>query len=313
MPRTALLVVAALATAAVLVPTGAVPFDTTGSDSVTGELALQPADGPNGDYAVLNEDEELELLLTGANPALDSEGVNANSVTPLPRVFTITYTGEQSATVWLTDDAEDVRFYRGEDSDDTLEGRANSVVLAGEESVSVGLLVDTRGDHDVEDASSFTVHGELADDDTRNLDGAESDSGGDDSNDGGTGDEGTTGDGSDTNDGSATGDGSDGGSSTGDSDDGSSTDDDSTPEPTETGSVDGDETEASNERGGVETPTSEATPTATQTPELTASADAESDSGGIVEIGGVVLGPLLAIVGMLAVLLCLLAGIRLYR
>lgn len=306
MPRTALLVVAALATAAVLVPTGAVPFDTTGSDSVTGELVLRPADGPNGDYAVLNEDDEIELLLTGANPSVDGDGVNADSVTPLPRVFTITYTGEGSAEVWLTDDADDVRFYRGGDSDDTLEGREHSVVLSGEESIAVGLRVDTRGDHDVADAGSFTIHGEAVDDATGESDGDEP-SGGDGTNGDRTGPDGDSGDDS---------------SETNDDDSSSSPGVDGTPEPTEedTGSVAGEGTEMPNEQGDdtgpqtAETATSEETVTTTQpTDETGSTGGVESNDGGPVEIGGVVLGPLLAIVGGLAGLLCLLVGIRLYE
>lgn len=162
MTRTGPLLVAALATAAVLVPTGAAPFDLTGTDGVNEDIVLRPADGPNGDYALLNEDDELELLLTGKNPAIEGGGISANALSPIPRVFTMTYTGDQYARVWVTDDAEDVRFYRGADSDDSLEGRANSVVLGPSETVAVGLLVDTRGDHDVEQADTFSVNAEVA-------------------------------------------------------------------------------------------------------------------------------------------------------
>ncbi|MFC6756382.1 MULTISPECIES: hypothetical protein [Haloarcula] len=165
MARKGLLVVAAFATAAILVPSGAVPFDLTGTDDVSGDIELRPTDGPNGDYALLNEDDELELHLTGANPSVEGEGIGSNAVTPVPRVFTMTYTGDRRATVWLTDDAEDVRFYRGDDSGDSLEGRANSVALGPSETVTVGLLVDTRGDHDVERAETFTVNARVADGD----------------------------------------------------------------------------------------------------------------------------------------------------
>ncbi|WP_262175035.1 hypothetical protein [Haloarcula laminariae] len=165
MSRKGLLLVAVLATAAVLVPTGAAPFDLTGTDDVSGDIELRPADGPNGNYAVLGEDDELELLLTGANPATEGEGISSNAATPIPRVFTMTYTGDQEAIVWLTDDAEDVRFYRGDDSSDSLEGEANSVTLGPSETVTVGLLVDTRGEHDVEQAETFSVNAEVAEDD----------------------------------------------------------------------------------------------------------------------------------------------------
>ena len=168
MNRTTLLLVTALATAVLLVPTGAAPFDLTGTDNVSDDIVLQPANGPNGDYAVLNEEGELELLLTDANPAVDGEGISSNAVVPIPRVFTITYTGDRSATVWVTDDTADVRFFRGSDSDDSMENRANSVVLGPSRTVTVGVRVDTRGEHEVEQAETFTMNAEVAegDDDT---------------------------------------------------------------------------------------------------------------------------------------------------
>ena len=180
MNRTALIVVIALATAVLLVPTGAVPF---GTDTVNEDLSMAPAEGPNGDYAILNEDEKIELLLTGANPSVDGDGLDANAITPVSRVFTVTYTGSGTAEVWLTDDSEDVRFYRGDDADDSLEGSDNSVTLESSESIAIGLLVDTRGDHDVESAETFTVHAEesgTGDDDDGDTDNA---GGSDDSDD----------------------------------------------------------------------------------------------------------------------------------
>lgn len=166
--RTVPLVVISLATV-LFVPTGAVPF---GTDAVNEELVMAPAEGPNGDYAVLNEDQKIELLLTGTNPSVDGDGLDANAVTPLSRVFTITYTGNETAEVWLTDDTEDIRFYRSDNAADSLEGADNSAVLQPGESLAVGLLVDTRGDHDAGSAETFTVHAEeLGTDDDGDDDG----------------------------------------------------------------------------------------------------------------------------------------------
>jgi len=158
MKRTGLLVVAALATAALLVPTGA--FTPTGTDAVSDDLELRPAEGPNGDYAVLNENDELELLLTGANPSIDGEGVPDNTVTPISNVFMIQNTDSDAAAVWVTDDAEDVRFYRGDNPGNSVEGSENGVVVSGGSSVSVGLRIDTRGDSDVADVSTFSINAE---------------------------------------------------------------------------------------------------------------------------------------------------------
>ncbi|MBV0924100.1 hypothetical protein KTS45_07765 [Halomicroarcula limicola] len=162
MNRTILLLVATVTSAAILIPTGAIPFAESGTDRVSEDIEMAPADTLNGDYAILNENDEIELLLTDANPYIDGAGVDADAVTPIDCVFTVTYTGDSTAEVWLTDDAEDVRFYRDTDPEDSLERSENSVVLRPNESVSVGLLVDTRGDHDVEEVDTFTVHAELA-------------------------------------------------------------------------------------------------------------------------------------------------------
>jgi hypothetical protein len=161
--RTVLLLVAIVAGATLLVSTGA--FSSVGTDEVPdADIEMQPADGPNGDYALLNGTDEIELLLTDANPDIEGEGVSENSVTPIDRVFTITYTGDEYAEVWITDDADDVRFFRGDTSDASIEGRANNVTLAPDETLTVGLLVDTRGEHDVESAEQFTVNARLPED-----------------------------------------------------------------------------------------------------------------------------------------------------
>ncbi|WP_302082412.1 hypothetical protein [Salinibaculum rarum] len=160
MNRTRLLLVGVLVSAALLVPTGA--FSSSGTDQVDdADLEMSPSDGPNGKYAVLNSDDEIELLLTGRNPDVEGEGLNDGTVTPIHDVFTITYTGDEYARVWLTDDATDVRFYRSDAPDESLEGKKNMTVLGPDETISVGLLVDTRGDDDVESASKFTVNAEV--------------------------------------------------------------------------------------------------------------------------------------------------------
>lgn len=156
MNRIKLLVVALVASGALLVSTGAVPLSGDG-DTPGGDVVLAPADGPNGAYAMMNDEGKLELVLGEGNPNTDIEGVPPGVQTPIDEVFTVTYTGDQFAEVWFEDGAEDVRFYRGDDPSETLEGAANAVVLRPNETVAIGLFVDTRGDHDVAAASSFTV------------------------------------------------------------------------------------------------------------------------------------------------------------
>jgi hypothetical protein len=160
MKRSVLVLIALGATAALLVPTMATQFQSDGTDTLNGtSLVLEPADGPNGKYAVMNEESEIELLLNGSNPDLDGNGVNPNTVTPIDYVFTINNTGEETAEVWITDDADNVTFFRGDDVRNSIEGSNNSVNLTASESIAVGIFVDTRDpDDDVENASTFTIH-----------------------------------------------------------------------------------------------------------------------------------------------------------
>ncbi|PSP32907.1 hypothetical protein BRC64_05225 [Halobacteriales archaeon QH_10_67_22] len=125
MNRNHLLVVALVFSLALLVPTGAAPFDSLDADQPEGmeNIELAPADGPNGDYAVLNDDGEIEILISDENPAVDSDGVSAGGTTILTGVFTITETGETGREVWITDGADAVQFIRDDGS--SIEGHEN--------------------------------------------------------------------------------------------------------------------------------------------------------------------------------------------
>jgi hypothetical protein len=143
-----------------LVSTGAFPLS-DGTDTIDGvDIEMSPADGPNGKYVVINEAGEIELVLSSENPYLDGDGIAEDTVAPIDRVFTVTNNGTETTRIWISDDAEDVRFYRGGDPSNSLEGATNEIELVPDETVAVGLLVDTRGDHDVESVSGFTVHAE---------------------------------------------------------------------------------------------------------------------------------------------------------
>jgi len=157
MNRNTYLAVALVVSAVLLVSTGA--FDAVGSDDVAErpDVDLSPADGPNGGYAVLDGRGEIELLLSDANPAVDG-GIPGGARTPLDRVFTVTYRGDRYADVWFSIDAESVGFYLADDPSRRLDAASESVRVGPGETVSVGLLVDTRGDHDAESVDSFTVH-----------------------------------------------------------------------------------------------------------------------------------------------------------
>ncbi|SDG21224.1 DUF1102 domain-containing protein [Halorientalis regularis] len=157
--RRKLLALAALALAGTLLFSSAAA---PGGDQIHEDVTLAPSDGPNGAYAVM-EDGELTLRFGPLNPNVEGEGVNAGSVTPFHDVFTITYTGDQRARVWLTTDVEDIRFYRDDDPDDGLGSRETAVVLEPDETVSVGVLIDATDGSVEADADQFTVHAEVHD------------------------------------------------------------------------------------------------------------------------------------------------------
>jgi hypothetical protein len=156
MRNTLLALAGVLLVGAVLFPTSASPTD---GPTVEQQLELEPHPGPNGDYAVV-EDGTLGLNFGPSNPKVDGEGVIADSVMPFHNVFTITYTGDQTAEVYLTNDAEGLAFYRGDDPSQSIEGEENAVELAPNETVDVGVLLDTE-DGELESVDAFEVHAKL--------------------------------------------------------------------------------------------------------------------------------------------------------
>lgn len=150
-----------------VVSTVATPFALVGTDAVGENVVLKPADGPNGDYAFLDENDELVIDLSGTTT--DAVGVNDDAVTVVEDVFVIHYNGSQLAHVWLTDDAEDVTFYaRGQ----PIQSASNNVTLAPNETVAVGVRIDTRGDDVDGFIDEITVHGTVAEPSTSSQGGA---------------------------------------------------------------------------------------------------------------------------------------------
>lgn len=168
----AVAVVGLLAAGALLFPTAATPFSTDdGTDPVSEipNITMSPADTPNGAYADIDSNGEIRLNLTEKNQAVAGDGVNPSAVTEIDNVFRITYTGDRAADVWLSHDKDDtdddaLRFYRGDDPTDSLEGESNNVTLSSmTENVSVSVLIDTTGGRVVEQIENFTVHAKLRD------------------------------------------------------------------------------------------------------------------------------------------------------
>jgi len=81
--RTVLAVVVLALAGSLALATGATVLDAPADTLADERVAIQPADGSNGDYAYLDADEELVVDVSASNPNLDDEfgGVNVNSRT----------------------------------------------------------------------------------------------------------------------------------------------------------------------------------------------------------------------------------------
>jgi len=155
MNRNLLAVVVVLTAGALLFPTLAAPFTDEAPD-LEG-LVAEPSEGPNGVYAVEDSDGELAIRITGDNRGIDGGGINDGAVTVVPDIFTITNEANTTATVWIETAVADIEFVRGTDSLAAIDGRENSVTLAGGETVHVGVRIHAVGDHDVEQVENFEI------------------------------------------------------------------------------------------------------------------------------------------------------------
>jgi hypothetical protein len=155
--RRVVLLATALALAGVLlVPSGAVPLLDQPTDQISEDVELYPSDSPDGRFAYLDENDELVVDISAANPKVNGTvGVNPEGVTTFENVFRIHYNGSQFANVWLTHDADVLTFTaRGH----PIGSRANNVTLGPNESVGVGIRVDTTGQTVDAVADEFTIH-----------------------------------------------------------------------------------------------------------------------------------------------------------
>ena len=162
--RTTMLFFLLVAAGSLAFATGAAVVDGPADTVADGDLAIQPADGPNGQYAYLNDDDEIAIDVSASNPNIEDpsfEGVNVGTTGRIDDVFEITYTGEQFARVWVGHPNESVTFVADGDS---IESEANNVTLATNETVAVGLVLDTRGAEAGTrlGADEFSIEAELA-------------------------------------------------------------------------------------------------------------------------------------------------------
>ncbi|TKX50360.1 DUF1102 domain-containing protein [Halorubrum sp. ASP121] len=143
--RTLTLILLLVAAGSLIFTTGAAVVDGPADTIADGDLAVQPADGPNGQYAYLNDDDEITVDVSASNPNIQDpsfESVNAGATGTIDEVFTITYMGEQFTRVWIAHPNESVTFVADGES---IEGNESSVTLAPNETVTVGLAFNTRG------------------------------------------------------------------------------------------------------------------------------------------------------------------------
>ncbi|ELY92963.1 hypothetical protein C483_06515 [Natrialba hulunbeirensis JCM 10989] len=131
------------------VGTGAVPLPTESvsdfgadsaheQDAVIDDIILEPHDGPNGVYAVVeNETFAIELTETG-----DRTGVPPDAVSDIQNVFTVTYTGTEQALVWLESDRPELEYHSAAGP---IGSEDEGVVLKPNESVAVGVTLDATG------------------------------------------------------------------------------------------------------------------------------------------------------------------------
>ena len=120
----------------VVVPTAAIHGG--GHDQVFAgppDVSLQPADGPNGEYARFNADGELVVEVPNVNPDAD---------TRIDDVFVLSNHENTSVEIWVTHNATDaVELYAGDGR--SIQGRADNLTLAPGERLTAGLAIDSSG------------------------------------------------------------------------------------------------------------------------------------------------------------------------
>lgn len=156
----------AFAALGLVLPTVAAPLTGQATDSVSDNVALTTENSVNAEYVRTTETGDITLDLSPSDPALAADGLNPEARTYVADTFRIRYDGDTEAAVWITSDAAGVTFLA---DGAPIDARADAVTLAPEESVAVGVVVDTRGATPPE-SSEFTVRANVTDADTETAD-----------------------------------------------------------------------------------------------------------------------------------------------
>lgn len=165
LPRRVAAATLALAAIALALPTVAAPMTGTLADPVGDGVTLTTENSTNAEY-VRSTDDGVVLDFTASNPALTGDGLNPTARTYVADTVRVRYDGDTAATVWLTSDAEGVTVLAGGAA---VDSRANAVTLGPDESVPVGVVVDTTGEAPPATAE-FTVRARVADEEELSSD-----------------------------------------------------------------------------------------------------------------------------------------------
>jgi len=136
-------------TASLAVATAAVALE----DDTTGEIILEPASSPNGNYAAI-EDNQLEL---------NFKKLNDRAITRADNVFTITVTNETVDRVWIEYNVSGLTFYHGNDLTNTI-SKSNPLEVSAGDTEHIGVAIDTHVAR--EGTETFTVTAQYADNET---------------------------------------------------------------------------------------------------------------------------------------------------
>jgi hypothetical protein len=97
------------------------------ADDADALLALEPEDGPNADYTVVNENNTLGIDISDSNPTGPAgSGVNKDAYTVIRNIFKVTNQGTQEVYVWAEGLPEEIRMFH-----DDPDGATNDVGNSG--------------------------------------------------------------------------------------------------------------------------------------------------------------------------------------
>jgi hypothetical protein len=117
-------------------------------DNVENVLELTPSDGPNGEFASIDDSGELTLDLSPSNDALEGDGPDSNSTTLILDVFVVRNANATPYCVWIEPfggDSGAVEFVTTDPSVTSISSEQTCRVLEEDDRMRVGLQIDSSG------------------------------------------------------------------------------------------------------------------------------------------------------------------------